>query len=64
MWVKEEDKMIAESRKKSKTEGLKVLAFDCISCCCRQLYLPVLLEMYQDLGISAQMLLEGLPELS
>lgn len=53
--------MIAESRKKSRTEGF---GLDLYFLLLQAAITSILLEMCQDLGISAQILLEGLPELS
>lgn len=67
MWVKEEEKEKKWLLNPGKSQGQRawrLWSLICISCCCRQPYLPVLLEVYQDLGISLQMLLEGLLELS
>lgn len=66
MWVKEEEKEIKllNPGKSQGQRAWRLWSLICISCCCRQPYLPVLLEMCQDLGISVQILLEGLPELS
>lgn len=57
--------MNAESKRKSKTESLKALVFEFCSLLL-QAAIPSspVKKMYQDLGICAQMLLEGLPELS